>query len=509
MLKELLSNVAYTTNGALTNKSTGSSLLNFFAQAGSARNKSDAELIQMFDEAYAEDSSAAVVLMFYFRDITQGQGERRLFRVIVKHLAYANPVMARKIIHLIPEFGRWDDVYTFVGTPLETEALQLMKKQWIADLTAEYPSLLAKWLKGSNPKSDEGRYLMRKTYTAFGLTHMQYRKALSKLRARLNVVEKLMSDQDWFRINYSHVPSRAMKLYFRAFLKHDADRFQSYLQDLSSDDPIVQMSVKINAKTLFPHEIVAEILGGPFGTMSLDRSQIQLLNAQWNALPKFPLENTLSIVDTSGSMYSAVGDGKANALSVAIALGIITAQNNVGEFKDSFISFSAKPQFVNLKGKNICEIVQNMSQTEWSQNTNFQAAFELILMVAKRFKLPQEEIPTRLLVISDMQFDAVERTSSYYYRDPVLTQQTNFEAVAEKFKEAGYEMPQLVFWNVCAQVGSNEFPIRKTDNALLLSGYSPVVLKYMYQNELLQPLDLVYEVVNSERYKEVLACLAS
>lgn len=262
------------------------------------------------------------------------------------------------------------------------------------------------------------------------------------------------------------------------------------------------MKVKVNAKTLFPHEIVARILDNPYEpSKNLSSSEKQLLNAQWKALPKFPIENTISIVDTSGSMYQTVGQGKTAAIQIAVALGIITAQNNVGEFKDAFISFSERPEFVNLKGTTIVDIVENMAQTNWSMNTNFQSAFDLILMVAKRFKLPQEEIPARVLVISDMQFDAVEGAN--YYRSGYGPAITNFEAVAEKFKDAGYEMPQLVFWNVMAQVGSNEFPIKKTDNGLLLSGYNPIVLKYMYQNELMQPLDLVYEIVNSVRYEEV------
>lgn len=483
MLRELLENHAYTKNGAASNATTGSELLNFFAIAGSARNKSDYELTQMFERAYTDDPTAASVLLFYFRDVRGGQGERRLFRVIMSHLATTRTKLAKELLFLIPEYGRWDDLYLFVGTPLETEAFRLMKEQWDEDLVSDYPSLLAKWLKGTRPSSEESNKLMYLTAAKFGLTLIGYQKTLSKLRKKLNVVETQMSSGEWTEIDYLKVPSHAMKRYFKAFLKRDESRFTEYLDSLTKE----VSGVKINAATLVPHDVVKPLFG------HVSEREEQFYDAQWKALPKFPLEDTISVVDVSGSMSTLI-DGSTSALQVAIALGIYTAENLTGPFKDAFITFSKKPSFNTLEGETIYRKLYNMSRADWDMNTDFVAVFKLILDKATANNLPDSEIPKRILVISDMQFDSAGR-------------ETNYEKVKEMFRLTGYTFPQLVFWNVAAQVGSNEFPIRKTDNALLLSGYNPVVLKYVYDKEEMEPLDLVYNVVEDKRYLEVVKVL--
>jgi len=490
MLRDLLENQAFTQNGAISNRTTGSNLLNFFATAGSARNKPELELIQMFEKAYADDPIAATVLLFYFRDVREGQGERRLFRVVVNHFAKTQPSILKGVMSLIPEYGRWDDMYLFVGTPLETEAFRLMKKQWNEDQVSEYPSLLAKWLKGTRPSSKESNNLMHLTARHFGFSLITYQKSLARLRRKLNIVETKMAEGNWDEINYSHVPSHAMKTYFKAFLKHDGERFKEYLDALSSKDEIVAQSVKINASTLYPHDVVYKARMNQYGS----REENQVYNAQWKALPKFPLEDTISIVDVSGSMFSTIGDGKLAAIDVSLALGIYTAENLRGEFKDAFLTFSDRCSLEVLVGDDLTTKVRNLQSAEWGMTTNIEAAFKLILDTATENNLLDSEIPKRLLVISDMQFNQASRRA------------TNYNNAKRMFEEVGYTFPQLIFWNVMA-APSKEYPIKQTDNALLLSGYSPVILKYIYKNEMVSPLELVYEVVNAERYSQVVKIL--
>lgn len=478
MLKQSLQNIAYTENGALSNKSTNSKLLDFFAQGGSSRNKSDKEIIMMFEEAFAENPKVATVLLFYFRDIRGGQGERRLFRVLVNHLAKISPEYLRPIMSLIPEYGRWDDVYSFVGTPLEAEAFQLMKKQWDADLESKYPSLLAKWLKGTS-SSAGALELAKITYAYFGLTPRQYSKTLSRLRAKTKILERLMSLGQWDQIDYSAVPSQAMKRYFKAFLRNDHDRFTAYLEALNSGEK----SVKINASTLHPHEIVSQALRGS-----------KVADAQWKALPKYSLDHTLSVVDTSGSMGSRISDKSSiSALDVALALGLYTAEHMEGEFKDSFITFSHKPALQTIQGNTLLEKLNNLRRADWSMNTDFQAVFNLILQTGRLNNIPDELMPKRVLVISDMEFDA---TSSSWYGVDIPT--FNHQALREKYKSFGYTMPQLVYWNVNAR--NRQFPITSTEYGLMVSGYSPSILSYIYEGVSLTPYDLMMRVYDGDRY---------
>lgn len=487
MLRHYLENQAFTENGAVSNKSTGSNLLNFFAIAGSARNKTEQEIINMFEKAYADDPAAATTLLFYFRDVRGGQGERRLFRVLMNHLAKTRVSVAKELLFLIPEYGRWDDLYLFVGTLLETEAFRLMKKQWDQDIVSEYPSLLAKWLKGTRPSSKEAHKLMYLTAEHFGLSLIAYQKTLSKTRKKLNIVESKMASGQWSEIDYSKIPSLAMKQYFRAFLKRDTARFVEYLEALT----VEESGVKVNASTLVPHDIVAKILR----THRVEQEVRKLYEAQWKALPKFPLDNSISVVDVSGSMSMNKINKNLSSMDIAVSLGIYTAENLEGPFKDSFITFSSKPELEVLRGRDLVEKVYNMTGADWGMNTNFVSVFKLILDTAKRYDLPDSEIPKRILVISDMQFDQADRYN------------TNFEVVKKMFEDAGYTFPQLIFWNVAASIRLGEFPIKQSDRALLLSGFNPVVLKYIYKNEMAAPIDLVYEVVNAERYADVVKIL--
>ena len=175
-------NYTYTENGALTHKTSMSGLLDLFGMGASYRSRSDEDCIVLFQKAFEEDPVYALKCLFYLRDVRGGQGERRFFRVVTKWLAAHETEAMRRNLKYVPEFGRWDDLYTFVGTKLEKDAFQMMNDQVKLDLNCTTPSLLAKWLKSENTSSDESRMLANNTRAAFGLNHRQYRKMLSLLR---------------------------------------------------------------------------------------------------------------------------------------------------------------------------------------------------------------------------------------------------------------------------------------------------------------------------------------
>ena len=216
-------NIGYTENGAICRKTTKSDLLDMFAMGGAYRSRSDEDVILLFKKAYIENPVYALKCLFYLRDVRGGQGERRFFRTCVKWLANYDTEAMRRNLRYIPMFGRYDDLYVFVGTPLENDAFNFMKEQLALDVECKTPSLLAKWLKSENTSSAESRKLANITRQHFGMNHKQYRKTLSVLRNRINIVERLMSENRWDEIEFDKIPSKAGMIYKNAFARHDLE----------------------------------------------------------------------------------------------------------------------------------------------------------------------------------------------------------------------------------------------------------------------------------------------
>lgn len=484
------SNEGRTVNGAFAYNSTKSYVLDLFAMGGAFRNRTDEEVAQLFSKAFGENPLLAMKTLFYIRDITEGQGERRFFRVVLKHLALHNPNAIRKNIHLVPEFGRWDDLWVLLETSLKPDVVKLVRKQLIKDRRSEHPSLLAKWLPSENASSYKTKKYAKIFRKAYGATPKQYRKLLSTLRERINIVERKMSDNDWHTIDYPKLPARAGLIYRNAFIRHDESGYREYLDGLTNG------TKKVNAKTLYPYDIVRESLRGYDGVnvwgsyydKSATAEEIQLLDAQWNALPDFigeNSENSIAVVDTSGSMSGT-------PMEVAISLGIYLAERNKGVFHNHFFTFSDFPKLKEIVGSNIVEKVRNLSDSDWGGSTNVEAVFRKILNVAVKNNLPQEEMIGKVYIISDMQFNSCTRGASVHI----------FEQLAEDFAEHGYKLPELVFWNVNAFASNVPFTMNE-QGVQLVSGFSPSIFKQLLGANGKTPYELMIEVVDSDRYKEV------
>lgn len=476
-------NYTYTENGAITLQSTNSALVDLFGQIGAMRNRTDQDIESAFAKAFAEDRLLATKMAFYARNIRGGLGERRTARVIFRYLANIHPDIIRKNIQYVPLFGRYDDLYEFVGTPVEEDMWQLIREQWkldIQNMNNNKPvSLMPKWLKSINTSSKESRKLGKLTAKKLGLSEKQYRKTLAKLRAYLDVVEVKMSSNRWNKIEYAHVPSRAMAIYRNAFRRHDKERFEEYIEAVSEG------RAKINSSTLFPYDIIERMglrINYDNDYMSVEKYD-KVLEEQWKALPNYVDEeyNVLVMADTSGSMMG-------RPMATSIGLAIYFAERNKGVFKDTFMTFSSKPSLVQLKGNTLYEKIQCIPSIV--ENTNLEAGLKLILDTAIRHNLSQEDMPKSLIIISDMEFDdATYRTD----------RETFYETMKNMYFQHGYNIPNIVFWNVDSR--HNNFQVTSEYRGVqLASGQSPSVFKSILQNIGKTPYEAMIDTLNDPMY---------
>ncbi len=497
-------NFTLTENGGVTHKTTKSDLLDMFAMGAAYRNCSDADVILLFKKAYEENPVYALKCLFYIRDIRGGQGERRFFRVCLDWLAYNHPEAAKRNLKNIPEFGRWDDLYEFVDTPLESAAMGLMKDQLALDVQCKTPSLLAKWLKSENTSSLQSRKLAKITRQYFDMTARQYRKTLSILRARINVLERLMSENRWDEIEFDKIPSRAGMIYKNAFARHDLERAKN--ENVQTYAEFAKDTTKtVNAKALYPYECVAEAVKAMrcdywhAPAVRLDDTGRLMVNKYWDNLTDYfnnATFNGIAVVDTSGSM---TGREASAPINVAISLGLYCAEHNSGPFANHYISFSSRPQLIKTEGIDFCDKVKRIYETNLCENTNIEATFDLLLQTATQPGVKREDIPQNVIIISDMEFDAATRTYGWYDRAGRISTnnaETVLEGVARKWAAYGLELPHLIFWNVDAR--QNNIPMLGNGRISYVSGFSPSIFETIMSGK--TGYELMMDKLNSERY---------
>ena len=485
MLKYLKqeANSTVTENGATTHITTESDCLDLFATIGALRRASDSEIIDRFVRAYTENRDIAMKLLFFARDIRGGLGERRVFKVILNWLANNEPSSVRKNLVHIAEYGRFDDVLALMGTPCEKDALDVLKAQFELDNSAlangGEVSLLAKWLPSVNASNRETVIYAKKIAKHFGLNDASYRKALVALRAHIRIIENNLRERD-YTFDYSKQPSKAMYKYRKAFIRNDEERYNQFISKVNEG------SAKLHASTLMPYEIIT-----PFFRKNVSDDERKAINATWISQEDFGNdENTLVVIDGSGSMYSYCDPIPA---TVALSLGIYFAERNTGAFKNHFITFSEKPQLVEIKGEDILDKVRYCHSYNEVANTNIQRVFELILKTAIKNNLPEGDLPGKIIIVSDMEFDYCAEGASL----------TNFARAKKMFEDAGYKLPDVVFWNVASR--NRQQPITKNEQGVaLVSGCTPRLFS-MIASGTMNPYAFMLEVVESERYSRISA----
>lgn len=480
-------NIAYTENGAVTNASTMSDCLDLFATIGAIRAADEMEIIKRFVRAYTEDADIAMKILFFGRDVRGGLGERRVFRVIINWLAENKPESLRKNIALIPEYGRFDDLVSLLGTACEKDALRAIRKQLETDMSSEAEvSLLAKWLPSVNASNGETVRKAKRIAHYLGMTDAQYRKTLVELRKKIRIIENHLREKD-YTFDYAKQPSKAMFKYRKAFLRNDGERYNAFLEAVRSGEK------QLHADTLAPYEIVRSGLNANcwgFNT-NLSADEKASLNTSWESLPDFcDNKNALAVVDTSGSMYCY---DNALPAAVAMSLGLYFGERNTGIFHNHFIEFSSRPQLIEIKGKTFVDRLAYLCSFNEVADTNVEAVFDLLLDAAVRNHVPQEELPETLYLISDMEFNSCVRNASL----------SNFENAKRRFEKHGYKLPRIVFWNVASR--NRNQPVTKNEQGVaLVSGCTPRLFSMVTNGEL-SPYTAMLEIIHSERYAPISA----
>ena len=491
---KLEANRTLTENGAATYESTGSECLDLFATIGALRRESDVEIITRFTRAYTERPDLAMKLLFFARDVRGGLGERRVFRIILNWLAANEPASVKKNLEFIADYGRYDDLLSLIGTPCEKEMFALIKKQFSNDLEAmkkeEPVSLLAKWLPSVNASNEITKVYGKKTAKALGLSDAEYRKALSALRGRIRIIENNLREKD-YSFDYEKQPSKAMFKYRKAFARNDGERYNAFINAVTKGEAV------LHADNVAPYELVAPYLtAGWYGNgrsfmRDITTEEKNVLNATWASLPDFGSdENALAVIDTSGSMYC---DLKPIPAAVALSLGLYFAEHNTGAFKNHFIEFSTRPQLIEVKGETFADRLRYVASFNEVANTNLEAVFDLILNAAVKNNVPQNELPAKLIIISDMEFDScVDHASA-----------VNFKNAEKKYVSHGYKLPQIIFWNVASR--HRQQPVTKNEQGVaLVSGATPRIFS-MVAGGILSPYTFMMEVLGSERYAKIAA----
>lgn len=488
-----------TENGAFAyDSTTQGALLDLFSQIGALRPRTEAEIARKFAAAFREDALLATKMLFYTGDIRQGGlGERRTFRICLRWLAEEHPDIVLKNIKLIPYYNRFDSWFVLVGTDCENAMWKVVAETLVSDIDAMKSSttnkhvpvsLLAKWMPSENTSSANTRALASKAIKALNMRPRVYRKMLSALRKHIGVTERLMSAGEWSKIEYAKVPSYAMHNYGSAFAKHDHERFDAYLKSVSKGE------TKINSSVLFPYDLVEKYLD-PHNVQTIRAGDCRVaakedavVEAQWKALPNYLTKpvNAIVMADVSGSM-------RGRPMATSIGLATYLAQHNIGAYHNQYLSFTSAPNFINLnEGASLLECVQKVASAGVGYSTNLEAAFNKILETAVLYKIPKNQMPKTLVVISDMEINRYMCPGCHW----------DFLKVMEaRFSAKNYALPKIVLWNVNAR---KDTVLSQDERTIFISGQSASSFKALCQNlDGVTAYELMVQVLNGPAYAKV------
>ena len=508
MIKD--SNIGYTENGGITRKTTESKVLDMFALGGAYRQRSEEDVILLFKNAYEENPELAMKCLFYLRDVRGGQGERRFFRVAYKWLCQNYPATACANLENIAEYGRWDDlIYATDGTDCQFDAFGIIEKQLSLDMLCKTPSLLAKWLPSQNASNETTKHLGHELAKYLGMSSREYRKTLSTLREKINVLERLMSANRWDEIEFDKIPSRAGIVYRNAFARRDilAKRYEAFAKDKNT---------KVNAEALYPHDIAHRAFAMRYSSVRLEDPTRLMLQKYWDNLKDFyngREENGIAVIDVSGSMSGT-------PMEAAVSMGAYIADKAHGPFANHFITFSSHPELVRFEGVDIVDKLNRCVGADWGMNTNVQAVFDMLLNTAMQKNVRPEDMPTRIYIFSDMEFDScvsfdrtykrtnntwAERMRYNYSRTVNSIDEVNSDLEKIKMEWAlyGYKMPQVIFWNLNSR--QNRIPAIG-EGFSYVSGFSPSMIDCILSGK--DGYDLMLDKLLSKRYEPVKAIVS-
>lgn len=442
--------------------------LEFFSKAGSLFVRktptfydSEETALSLFQKAFIVDEYLGMKLLFWLRDCRGGAGNRSGFRECLHWLSTTYPEWVYSNIAFVPELGRWDDLRAVIGTKVEESAMSM----WAAAIKHEKNVLAAKWA----DRKDKG------LQKALGLNEAGLRKMLAALRKQ-HIVEHKMCQGAWKEIEYHTVPSLAAARYAKAFRNHDPEGYEKFMEDVASG------KVEIKADVLFPHDCVRTVLAGQYETA----------DAQFDALPNYmedTNERVIVIADTSGSMSQTIA-GAIEAIHVSQAMALYCSAKipEDNPFHKKFIQFCSESKLTDWNGMRFSDAVRSHEIFDRAiGSTRIDKALMGILKVAKYFNLTQEQMPTTLIIVSDMQFHqgvAGPGDSGRYYSHSG-SKGTEVDKCIDHWRAEGYEAPKIIYWNTAGYAGSPA--TLKTHNVGLVSGFSPSILKAIFAGDDLTP----------------------
>lgn len=466
------------------------------------RNNSFFETI---DKAWNEDPLDTMKILFHGRDCRGGKGDRSSFLHAMVYIAYKHYNWWVVNLRLIPEFGRWndlfelvvlfnhyswepssmlgadftrhtDDIITLVVNQLKSDKLNMMR--------GNPATLLAKWIPSENKKIDKstGLYMKisKKMYCIQGDNKIDVgrlrKEYISPLREYIDIVERYMCSGRWSEIDFSKVPSVAMHKLKKAFEKNANSVYNSWCEKLQKNE------VKVNFSQVYPHQLVASYLHQHIYTFDIVvERQWRLMIERLESVSIF--NNSIALCDVSASMAGV-------PLQVCIAMGIIISSLAKGQLHNKILTFETNPNLVTIPStcKTLFDKVNFLSEIPWDSETNLYKAFDLLLDKVNNGII---SMPSKLYIFSDMQFDSACAC------DYDLTE---YEIFKIKYNIAGYEIPEVIFWNLRSN-DTDDFPISFDEKGTaLLSGYSPNLLKSLLECDRLTPWQVMKTVIDNPRY---------
>jgi hypothetical protein len=448
-----MTRLSTTENNSIQYATTGDENLNLFSRIGGMRNSSYNQIMTKFESAFRENPELATRISFWVRAARKGSGERKTFHIILKEIATQSPQFVSDNASLIAELGYWKDLlpYFYIDGVVNTFTIAIKSKDRLA----------CKWA----PRKGKNAHKLR---DSLGFTNKEYRVWIKE---NSQTVEQDMSNKLWDNISYSSVPGSAMRRYGKSFDKRDRKRFTEWKEDKTS-------TASVSAS--YPHEIVkmGMDMSDGWDVESRHDADWDLIQKLWDNLPDFikPGENILPMIDVSGSMCGL-------PMEVAISLGLYLSERNKGSFKDTFLTFNDVPELIKLSNLHLQDKLTKISNSSWGMNTNFEKSYNLILDTATSFNVSQEDMPTMLLVLSDMQFDASQNGRN----------RPHLELIRKRFERAGYTMPKLVFWNLRDSIYNGSPAQSGDDGVAMVSGFSPVLMKAILECDDFNPMDMMME----------------
>lgn len=483
-------NYTLTENGGMTHKSTLNAVLDMFALGGSMRNRSEDDIITMFAKAYDEDATFALKCLFYLRDVRGGQGERRFFRTCLKWLANEDQAEVEHLIPQIAEYGRWDDLFELFGTHCESAMLGYVYHV----IHKNEDHLIYKWMPSINASSRNTQERGRKFAYEFDMTEREYRKMLTEGRKACNLVETLMSQNQWDQIAFDKLPSRAGLLYKNAFMRREETKAR-YAEFMSNKE------TRVNASVLNPVEIAHQIYNYR-GWNKPSATERQAWQKYWDNLKDYyngREEPGIAIVDVSGSMWG-------QPLEAAVSMGAYIAERGKGPFKNHFITFSSNPELIEFVGKDIYHKFIAARGAEWGGSTNIEAVFDMLLNTALQHHTPASDMPKTLYIFSDMEFNGCvtagpRSTDRWSYSGRMLNRNqidTVIEAQGRKWLQYGYKIPRVIFWNLDAR--QNNIPAIG-EGFSYVSGFSMNMVECILSGK--DGIDLMLDKLGTKRYEPI------